>query len=329
VASLIAIPWLWRNWRLYGDPLGWPLVLATIDRRQGPLSGAELLALGRGWFVSFWGKTGGAGQLPLPSPLYIVWVVLVLAAVAGWLIAWRRKDQGPARQVTPAGWVVLLGAPLMTVLSILSYSSVALGTDQGRLLYPALAPIAILLVLGIAGWLRPAGYRWLPYGFGVGMAVIAVLALVTGIVLPFAPPPEPSPAEIAAATPVNEVFDEQVELLAYRWGEPQAPGSLAPLTLYWRALQAPGEDLRTTLRLNDGAGSLAWEWKRSPGAGRFSTDRWDAGRVVRDAYFVPVDALNRATGIELGIRPFPEGDWLPPVTRPGAGQLLMIEKSNP
>ena len=68
VASLTAIPWLWRNWRLYGDPLGWPLVLATIDRRQGPLSAADLLALVRGWFVSFWGKTGGAGQLALPAP---------------------------------------------------------------------------------------------------------------------------------------------------------------------------------------------------------------------------------------------------------------------
>jgi hypothetical protein len=329
VASLIAIPWLWRNWRLYSDPLGWPLVLATIDRRQGSLYVADLLALGRGWFVSFWGKTGGAGQLALPSPFYIAWVLLVLAAVVGWLPALRRKDQGPVWWVTPAGWVVLLGAPVMTVLSILSYSRVALGTDQGRLLFPALAPIALLLVLGMAGWLNPKGYRWLPVGLGGAMVAIAVLALVAGIMLPFAPPPAPAQAEILAATAVNETFGGRVELLAYRWEQAQAPGAAVPLTLYWRALHAPAEDLRTTLRLSDAAGSTVWEWKRSPGAGRFSTDRWEANRVVRDMYLVPADVLSRTTGVELGLRPFPEGAWLLPATRLDTGPLFLIEKPNP
>ena len=329
VASLIAIPWLWRNWKLYGDPLGWPLVLATIDRRHGPLYAADLLALGRGWFLSFWGKTGGAGQLALPSSFYIAWVLLVLAAVVGYLIAWRRKDHGMARQVTPAGWVVLVGAPVMTVLSILLYSRIALGTDQGRLLFPALAPIALLLVLGIAGWLSPKGYRWLPFGFGGAMAAIAVLALVTGIFLPFAPPPTPPMAEVAAATRVNDVFGGRMELLAYRWGEATEERTAVPLTLYWRASQPPGEDLRTTLRLSDAAGSPVWEWKRSPGAGRFSTDRWEANRVMRDTYLVPVDALGRATRVELGLRPFPEGAWLLPATRLDTGPLFLIEKPNP
>jgi hypothetical protein len=193
------MPWLWRNWKLYGDPLGLPLVLATIDRRKGPLSVADLLVLGRGWFVSFWGKMGGAGHLALPILFYVMWGLLVLAAVVGYPIGWRRRDRSPIHWVTPARWLVLLGAPFMTVLAVLSYSRIALGTDQGRLLFPALAPIAILLVLGVAGWLDPRRHRWLPFGFGAGMAVIAVLALVSGIVVPFASPSEPSPTEIASA----------------------------------------------------------------------------------------------------------------------------------
>jgi hypothetical protein len=329
VASLTAIPWLWRNWRLYGDPLGWPLVLATIDRRQGSLSAGDLDALARGWFFSFWGKTGGAGQLALPAPFYAAWALLILAAIAGGLIACLRKDYGPARQVTPAGWIVLLGAPAMTVLSILSYSRVALGTDQGRLLFPALAPIAILLVLGISGWLSPKGYRWLPAGFGAGMAIIAVLALVTGVLLPFAPPATPTSGELAAATEVNQVFGARLKLLAYGWGEVSEENAAIPLTLYWSAPQTPKEDLRTTLRLGDASGNLIWEWKRSPGAGRFSTDRWEAGRVVGDTYLVPAAALSGAAAVELGLRPFPEGDWLPPEPEPGAGPLLRIEKPNP
>jgi hypothetical protein len=323
VALLMALSWSLRNLRLYGDPLGWPLVLATIDRRQGPLSAGDLAALLRGWFFSFWGKTGGAGQLALPAPFYVAWALLILAAAVGGLITWRRKDRSSVRQVTPAGWIVLLGAPAMTVLSILSYSRVALGTDQGRLLFPALAPIAILLVLGISGWLSPRNYRWLATGFGAGMVFISVLALVSGIVLPFAPPP---PGDAAGATAVDEVFGDRLELLAYRWGESPERGAAVPLTLYWRAPQTPEQDLRTTLRLGDASGNPVWEWKRSPGAGRFSTDRWQADRVVGDTYLVPADALDRAAVVEVGLRPFPEGDWLKPETGPVAGPLLRIEK---
>ncbi len=331
VALLFALPWLWRNQRLYGDFLGWPLVLATIDRRQGPLAAADLLALARGWFVSFWGKTGAAGHLALPWPFYALWILLVLAALLGWATGWRRRDSEPAGPISPAGWVVLLGAPVMTVLSILSYSRVALGTDQGRLLFPALAPVALLLVRGVAGWLRPPGYRWLPVGMIGGMAAIGVLALITGVVQPFAPPPPAPQAELAAARPSGQVFGGRLELLALQWqgaaaaadGQ-MAPGAAETLTLYWRALEPLSEDLRTTLRLTDEAGDLAWEWKRSPAAGRYSTDRWPVGRLVRDTYLVPSDALARAERIELGVRPFLEGDWLPPAGHPASDPFVRI-----
>ena len=36
VALLVTAPWFLRNRELYGDWMGWPLVLATIDRRTGP-----------------------------------------------------------------------------------------------------------------------------------------------------------------------------------------------------------------------------------------------------------------------------------------------------
>ena len=89
------------------------------------------------------------------------------------------------------------------------------------------------------------------------------------------------------------------------------------LTLYWRAAEAPDDDLRTALRVLDAGGNLLWEWKRSPGAGRFSTDRWPAGRIVADAYRVPADALARAAGVEVAVRPFPEGPFLAPAGESG------------
>ena len=66
-ALLIAAPWLLRNWQLYGDPLGMALVRQTVDLRTAPWSWADTTWLLRGWFVSFWGRFGGAGQIPLPG----------------------------------------------------------------------------------------------------------------------------------------------------------------------------------------------------------------------------------------------------------------------
>ena len=87
IATLVvAVPWLWRNWQLYGDPFGWSIVLATIDRRQGPLSLSDMGQLLKGWWLSFWGKFGGAGHIPLPTIFYVIWAVLGVLVVAGWIL---------------------------------------------------------------------------------------------------------------------------------------------------------------------------------------------------------------------------------------------------
>ena len=80
VALLVTAPWFLRNRQLYGDWMGWPLVLATIDRRTGPFGLAELAWLMRGLFLGFWGKFGGAGHIALPWPFYALWAALVGAA---------------------------------------------------------------------------------------------------------------------------------------------------------------------------------------------------------------------------------------------------------
>ncbi len=376
-AFAIAAPWLWRNWRLYGDPFGWPMVLATIDQRQGPLGLAGVQQLLSGWWISFWGKFGGAGHIPLPTALYLIWAAIGAAALVGWLLHLVRQVPGtsevpgtspahlpgtspahlpgtspahlpgtspaplpgtspaplpgtsPAHLPGACAWIVLLGTPLVTAAGIYSYSKVALGTDQGRLLFPALGPLALLIAGGLHAWLGRRAARRAGLWTGVmagGMALIAVAALITGLVQPFSAPPEPRPERIAAAQPLNTRFGP-VELVAAAWDDP-APGEL---TLYWRAAEPPADDLRTALRLLDADGNLLWEWKRSPAAGRFSTDRWPVDRAVADTYRPPPELLARTARVEIGVRPFPEGAWLSPASAgphgsagpPGAGGDLL------
>lgn len=101
IALAVAAPWLVRNWQLYGDPMGTQVMLGTIDRRLGPLMLSDLWWLARGWFLSFWGKFGGAGHLSLPWPFYAVWGALVTGSVAGWLrgtrISFRNQAEHPER----------------------------------------------------------------------------------------------------------------------------------------------------------------------------------------------------------------------------------------
>jgi hypothetical protein len=303
---VIAAPWLWRNWQLYRDPAGWPVVLATIDQRKGPLGIADIAQLLKGWWLSFWGKFGGAGHIPLPAWLYLVWAVVGIAALIGWArwLLKRREPWSLPRETSPAAWIILLGAPLVTVAGIYSYSKIALGTDQGRLLFPALAPIALLIVAGLAAWTPARRARAASLAFAGFMALTAALALVAGLVQPFAPPAPPSAQQLAAATAIDATFGPlMLHGASWQRGE---------LTLYWTATEPTAEDLRSALRVLDAQGNLLWEWKRSPGAGRCSTDRWPEGRVVADVYRIPPDVLQRAARIEVGVRPFPEQPFLAP-----------------
>ncbi len=330
VALLVAAPWFLRNRQLYGDWLGWPLVLATIDRRTGRFGPEEFAWLARGLFLGFWGKFGGAGHIALPWPFYALWAALAGGSVLGWLRGgWRWASARPAMRNPVAaggGWqgvIVLLGAPLMTFAWLITYSRVALGTDQGRLLFPAIAPLALLLVGGLAHWLprdwRRHQVRWLIGWTGL-MGGVAILALGAGLWAPYAPPAAPAPAEVEAASGAGSRFGGQIELVGHRW-EPAETGPQRALTLYWRSVAPVKEDLRTSLRLLNERGEVIWEWKRSPGAGRFSTDRWPTGRIVADTYRIPADRLAQATRVEIGLRPFPEGPWLAP---DGGGGSLRV-----
>jgi len=336
IATAIAVPWLWRNWTLYGDPLGTPVVLGTIDRRTMQL---DLAWLARGWFLSFWGKFGGAGHIALPWPLYALWGVIAAGAVAGaakvagYRLKVAREGERPSTsgsepmrlsrlpaqdafhtgaQSTPAEastpnlaavrWLVLAGAPLLVMLSMVSYSQLALGTDQGRLLFPTLAPIGLLIAAGLAAWLPTGRSRWLAPALAGVMLLAALLALQLGIRQPFAPRLATA-AEVASAAPVQAAAGP-LELVAAAWSPDT--GAEPSLMLYWRAAQPAAADLRVILRMYGSDGAVLWEWKRSPGAGRYSTDRWQPGQVIRDPYRIPDEALVVLSRAEVTVYAFPD-----------------------
>ncbi len=146
---LVASPWLARNWRLYGDPLGWALVRQTVDVREGPVDLAVLLWLSKGLYTYFWGRYGAIGQIFLPSWVYLLTIVFSLAVLMGVIRFLREWWRGEVSQIFLL--LLLAGAPLLTLAGIVNYTRLALGTDQARLMWPSIAVIGLWFGMGLSG----------------------------------------------------------------------------------------------------------------------------------------------------------------------------------
>ncbi len=293
-ASAIGAPWFLRNWHLYGDPFGWDLARQTVDVRTGPWTWADTRWLLEGWFLSFWGKFGSAGHIPMARAVYGALAVVCVLAGAGLVYAVFRRVQGVDRAAV--GLLVL--AVASTALAIWRYSLVALGTNQGRLLFPAVAAIVGLLAVGLLAWVPPRVEGKASAALIALTALLGVYGLV-GVIRPAyaAPPSAPASVWQPHALPAALRFGEITLVAADMRGDP---------TLYWQATTHPTRDWRTVLRITAEDGTLVWEWKRSPGAGRWSTDHWPQGYVMRDAYAVrwPEWAGPGRYRVEVGVYEF-------------------------
>ncbi len=320
---LVASPWLLRNWRLYGDPMGWSLVRATVDQRPGPLTSADLMWLGRGLFTYFWGRFGPIGQVSYPAPLYILCGLFSLLLALGAVHYLRRLLPREPRSIF--GVMLLAAAPGLVILSIVQYSTIALGTDQARLMWPGIVAIAGWVGLGVAGGahrFRLPSRALVPVFIGL-MAAFGLAVLLFVLRPAFAPGLLLS-ADAAAAQLPLATFGEGMELLAAELPvEPIAAGEPLPLRLLWRARMPLSADLRPVVRLVHEDGWLAAEWDHSPAQGRFATDRWQPGKVVADPYQLRPNPTGPGIyRVLVGVRPF-RGEWLSP-TPPASGPFVML-----
>ena len=335
---LIASPWLLRNWQLYGDPLGWALVRATVDQRLAPLTFADLIWLARGLFGYFWGRFGPIGQVRLPEwayPTALGFTLFVLIGIFAYLRRYLSSALRQARGLRPptsdlrplSSLLLLAAAPLLLLASIVQYSTIALGTDQARLLWPAIAAIAVWVGVGLTGWvewLRPQAQRWLVPGFIIVMTTYGLATLLFVVRPAFAPPPPALPSGAVAAEKLA-TFGAGFDLVAAELpSEPVAIGQPIAFTLLWRTRQPLTDDLRPVVRLVHSDGWLAAEWDHSPAQGRYSTDRWRSGEIIADPYVItPHPASAGDYRLEVGVRPF-RGDWLPIMTGADAEEGFLV-----
>ncbi len=323
---LIAGWWFVRNQILYGDPMGWGLVLAANALREAPLTLADIQWLICGLYRSFWLNWIGIG---LELPFYAALVVPCLLAVVGIVILALKKGERPSGPAA-LGLAVLGLYFAIVAASLIPWTATVLGTDQARLLYPALPAICVFMFLGWAQFAPRNWGRFLAWGVGGGMLLFATVAPLRYIMPTYAAPALVARQDLAGVQyAANINFGDRMKLVGYDLnGDTWRPGETLVVNLYWEAMEDLDQDYWLYARLVDEKG---WELlfrDGCPSGGRYTTDFWKKGDIVPSAhrFRIPDDAPERSYRLMLSMHPFGSLDWLPVLDAQGqdSGDIVIL-----
>lgn len=283
VAGLVSGWWYARNIQLYGDPLGLQLFRAEFVTQPFNASdpAAWSAAIGQ-LFASFWARFGWMNVFP---PAWTIWCYAALTALALLALAWHRRQH---RWQLATHWP-LLALPALAFGWVVAFAFTAgLVAWQGRLLFPALPAIAIVLAIG----LDTLANRVPRLVTSLAISALCALALwmPLGVIRP-AYPFYTLPEQVALerlGMPVYARFglrgEPGAELRGWRLtGEPR-PGNTIKVTLIWHALGRQNRDWTVFVHLVDASERIVAEDNRQPLDGAFPMTQWVAGDWIEDPH---------------------------------------------
>jgi hypothetical protein len=229
--------------------------------------------------------TFGWMNVRAPAWIYTVWLGIVLGAALGLL--WplgrtvRRGSRAAFSNVNKSnGALAAMWLAFWVVLVFVSWLQFMIRTpaDQGRLLFPTLLPLALLVAFGLSQWRQ----RWLLW-------TVAILALLSSaysllVVLPaaYGPPLTVLEADIpAGASRIGAETGQGLELVAVEVETNVVhPGDWLWVTLYWRADPTVEDALLETLSVYDRNGDRVGWQKNYHGGGTYPANLWAPGEIV-------------------------------------------------
>lgn len=190
-ALILGGAWWARNLSVYGGidftgldrhdavTVGQPRTADTIDEMYGGSVARYLEAYAATTFRSFWGQFGWMGLI-MPRWAYATFALFSLGVLAGaalflWRARWPGSLSGPQRD-----GLILYALTLGFVVAAYLIYNLTFVQFQGRYLYPALIPLALLVAIGLAGWVEPlprAARDLAPVLLLFALAVFALYAL--------------------------------------------------------------------------------------------------------------------------------------------------------
>ena len=286
LSTLLIVGWWFaRSWALYDSPLG----LETHDRTAWAIGkpGAKLHEPFARWqdvFRSYW-ISFGWGTIRPRVWVYDLLVVLSLIAGVGFLMAAWRWLRRPNRTITVR--IVLLALLALSVFVVafaLELWMRRVVASYGRLMFPALSAITILLV---AGWY--AVHPKLPY---VTTGLVALLAMTAPFWLlkpAFSIPTPLDETAISQLEPTISWFygpsaDEPIaELLRVTpLEESLGAGGILPVEVCWRSLAQTTQPYTVLVHIIGPENQLVTNRRTYPGLGRYPTTIWHPDEVFCD-----------------------------------------------
>ncbi len=333
LAALISGWWFWRNQVLYGDLTGMSQVNQLwAGRRASENWWAIRQGLPYLW-SSLWGRFG-YGQVPLPQPVYRGILIFCALALSGHLLPLRDRDRAPLSTT------LLLAVPVITFLAVVCYYILIQPAGaMGRFLFPALPAFALLLSSGLSRFF-PRRLAWtMSLAVSVGMAALAVYALVGALIPAFARPRPltesavrtiPNAADVEFGFSTDAGYSGVARLLGYQvTPDVVTPGGVVNVTVYWQTLAQPDQNYAVFVHLlSDGGqttslGAMVAQRDTFPGLSRYPTTTWEPGVTFADTYrlHVPETAYTPDTGyVQVGLY-LPDG---PRLTTPDGRDALRL-----
>lgn len=334
---LVAGWWYWRNYTLYGDWLGANMLLGINGLRTEEASWLERWNEFRGLRYSFWGLFGWFNIL-LPRWCYHLFDGITLLGLLG-LVGTVSKgfSYSKAQKARYQQKLAQFNIPVLLLLAVwalipfglIVYWAQQATSSQGRLLFPSLSALVILLVAGLYFWLDLISQRellrratqaigaFIPI-FLLACTLFALLVLIPQTYYPAQAVPQ-FPAE---GTRVDLTYGElernqtQFSLLGleiHQRGIAQqetaqeettqtryAPGERVPISLYLQALDKPNADYQIFIQLLDERQREIANLTTHPGWGRNPTSFWKVGDIYADTYLVPIDSAPFANDLNKG-----------------------------
>jgi hypothetical protein len=286
LAVLLCGWWYARNWLLYHDLTGLNMMLDIIGRREPGFGLQDVWAEVEGIRWSYWALFGWF-NVPIAGWLYRAYDLLSLIALVG-------LGLFVVRLIRNRCWNQLEAVAFLFVWLVFSFIALVRWTlatagSQGRLMYPAISAIAILLV---TGWLallprRRVVHSWAIFGIGIVFLAVAIYVPIFVIGPAYARPPALSPSEVVnqVAHAENVAFEDQVTLSGYEVDRQTAePGSVLWVKACWRGNQEIEADYFVFVQLLMNNDLIAAQKDTYHGLGTFPTSLWPAGVAFCDEY---------------------------------------------
>lgn len=340
-AVMVSAWWFLRNWRLYGDPTGLNVFVAVQGRRASPPTLADWLGEFGTFRWTYWGLFGGVNVMA-PRAVYWFFDLLSLAGLVGFVVWMTRRSKSLVgdrgfRILIPVLWAGLL------FISVLRWTWIS-PAFQGRLVFPGIAGISLLMMLGLRQWVPGQHRPRLSWGVALILLVIAGLLPFAVIRSAYARPRALTLAQVpesARAEPVS--VGGRARIVGWEFGEqtvqPQQAASHVDVAVYWQAIAPDGGDYISFARLLGREHELAGEINRHPACGMVPTRLWKPGQVWRDPYRIPVaehavgpsrlrvevGLYDPNAGETLGVVQVGEAKLAPPQSMPDIGHPLAVE----